>query len=231
MKSLPVFAVTDLQDESSRWILTSLLPGFLLSGALLLYFGQALLTVPLQNQRWIAWMYILGGFILFIIGASSYSRQKFPAVVAALFQKISTGLMPAQLLLLVSGPALSYAASLLAGFEAKMHQPWHAAAAWVIAILLMILGSLRFPIRFDKPNLPPWEIAAALAILGLGAYLRLSNLGEIPWLLTGDEGSAGLTAIQFINGERNNIFTTGWFAFPSLFYFLQSLPIRLLAIP
>jgi 4-amino-4-deoxy-L-arabinose transferase-like glycosyltransferase len=54
------------------------------------------------------------------------------------------------------------------------------------------------------------------------------NTEKIPHVLSGDEASSGLSAVEFINGETDNIFSVGWFSFPSFFYFIQSIPIRLL---
>jgi 4-amino-4-deoxy-L-arabinose transferase-like glycosyltransferase len=66
----------------------------------------------------------------------------------------------------------------------------------------------------------------ALFVTILAFLLRGVATDRIPIFLTGDEGSSGITSANFIKGEWNNIFTTGWFSFPSFFSFLQSLSIR-----
>ncbi len=58
--------------------------------------------------------------------------------------------------------------------------------------------------------------------------VRGINTAEIPHVLSGDEADSGLGSVDFIKGKINNIFSIGWYSFPALFYFLQSLSIRLI---
>ncbi|MBN1266514.1 MAG: glycosyltransferase family 39 protein [Anaerolineales bacterium] len=224
------FSILDLKTPADSWTMAEILPGYLLCGGLLLYFGQAMLPVPPETQQWIGWVYIGTGFYLFFAGASGFSRSRFPAVLALPFRKGAAwfGIKPVQFMLLAITLPLSWAASHLAGLQPLMHQPGPAAAAWIFAVLFLILGTINFPLQRSKVAIPRWEIAIAAVIFLVGLYLRVVQLDNIPWLLTGDEGSAGVSAVHFINGDQNNIFSTGWFSFPSLFYFLQSLPIRVL---
>ncbi len=69
-------------------------------------------------------------------------------------------------------------------------------------------------------------IAGMLFIIS--TLIRAFAAEQIPPLLNGDEASAGLSAIQFVEGQTNNIFGVGWFSFPSFFYAVQSLSIRAL---
>jgi VanZ family protein len=47
-------------------------------------------------------------------------------------------------------------------------------------------------------------------------------------MLSGNEVSFGLTALEFLDGTRSNLFNTAWGSFPSLYPFLQSIPIQML---
>ncbi len=44
----------------------------------------------------------------------------------------------------------------------------------------------------------------------------------MPYVLSGDEGSAGLTAWEFRTGARDNLLSLGWFSFPALYFGLLS---------
>jgi 4-amino-4-deoxy-L-arabinose transferase-like glycosyltransferase len=85
---------------------------------------------------------------------------------------------------------------------------------------------------WDKDEAVPKVSKRTLLVAGLfflvGFILRAVSAETIPPVLNGDEASAGLSAIHFIEGQVNNIFGVGWFSFPSLFYFLQSISIRIL---
>ncbi len=71
--------------------------------------------------------------------------------------------------------------------------------------------------------------AYTLALLLVAAFLiRIVNISSIPVVLSGDEASAGLNAVEFIEGKTNNIFRVGWYSFPTFYFFIQSIPIALL---
>jgi 4-amino-4-deoxy-L-arabinose transferase-like glycosyltransferase len=69
-----------------------------------------------------------------------------------------------------------------------------------------------------------------LAVGGIGLLallLRLWQVQSLPYTLSGDEASQGLEAIQVINREIRNPFTTGWLGVPTMSFFFNSLTIRL----
>ncbi len=94
----------------------------------------------------------------------------------------------------------------------------------ILAISAAILGSFSKPIR--KPQLKPLAIVLPLTLTIIAFIVRAFASDRIPINLTGDEGSSGMAAMSFIKGEMNNPFISGWFSFPSLFFFIQSLSIR-----
>ena len=95
---------------------------------------------------------------------------------------------------------------------------------WLTAILLSFAAGWDNP-AWGVPRRKTLLIASALFLFALST--RLINSGQIPNPMYGDEGSFGASAVEFISGESNNIFTTSWFQFPSMYFFIQSLPIRL----
>jgi len=45
----------------------------------------------------------------------------------------------------------------------------------------------------------------------------------MPFVLGGDEGSAGLVGWEFVQGNRDNLLSLGWFSFPALYFWLLSI--------
>ena len=70
------------------------------------------------------------------------------------------------------------------------------------------------------------EVALVAACTLVGFALRTVHLETIPYVLSGDEASMGLEAVRVIQGDLNNMFATGWLSHPTLFFFMQSLPLR-----
>jgi 4-amino-4-deoxy-L-arabinose transferase-like glycosyltransferase len=123
---------------------------------------------------------------------------------------------------------LASAGWLAAGDAMLMRQPQLAVSLWLLGILLLVIGSLtHWPNLGERPRpTREWLIVAAVFVGAL--LLRGIGTAPFPWLLTGDEGSGGLSALEFINGERNNIFGLGWFSFPAFYFYVQSISIQFL---
>ena len=58
--------------------------------------------------------------------------------------------------------------------------------------------------------------------------LRAWQMSQFPNTYSGDEGSAGLFAVELLDGKANNLFSLGWFSFPALYFAVQSAAIALL---
>ena len=71
------------------------------------------------------------------------------------------------------------------------------------------------------------EVALVMACTLVGLALRVVNLETVPYVLSGDEAAMGLEAVRVIRGELTNMFATGWLSHPTLYFFVQSLPLRL----
>jgi 4-amino-4-deoxy-L-arabinose transferase-like glycosyltransferase len=112
-----------------------------------------------------------------------------------------------------------------AGDRWLMRLPALAVGPWALAIALVLVGT-RQPGRPIWE--PPWTRLEAALLLGItiAAFLaRAASVSSIPWLFTGDEGSAGLSAVDFVEGRQNNIFALGWFSFPALYFYIESLSV------
>ncbi|MHC1741318.1 MAG: ArnT family glycosyltransferase [Anaerolineaceae bacterium] len=125
-----------------------------------------------------------------------------------------------QLTLVLLSILLSIIASYLAGFSLIMHVQVWPIILWFTSIILMVLAG----VRYFKPNKRIllscifWFMLFTLAAL----YWRVIDTTHIPVSLSGDEGSAGLFAVNFLTGKVDNPFILGWYSFPTMFSFIQS---------
>ena len=95
-----------------------------------------------------------------------------------------------------------------------------AIGCWLGALLLFSFGSWQADEAFPKPTRRTLLIALGLFLVS--TLVRVYEINNIPPLLNGDEASAGLSAVTFLEGSTRNIFGVSWFSFPSLFFYLQS---------
>ena len=97
-----------------------------------------------------------------------------------------------------------------------------AAAAWFSAVSL--LAPPAPPGGFRRPSATALALAAAVAA---ALALRVVGLGSVPFTLGGDEASQGLEAIEVLEGELRNPFSTSWYSVPTMSFFFQSVWLRL----
>jgi 4-amino-4-deoxy-L-arabinose transferase-like glycosyltransferase len=97
-----------------------------------------------------------------------------------------------------------------------------------MAILVRVVRA-ETPPRSSLDWIPyrPWEVWSLAALCLLAFLLRIVNLEGNPAILSGNEAGVGLSAREFIDGRRTNLFSVAWWSFPSLYAFVQSLPLRL----
>ena len=132
--------------------------------------------------------------------------------------------------LVPGGLALGAAAHALAGEGPLMEHPLLAPLAWLLGVGLVAAALWRRD-ETPTPFALPWpraEIAGVAALFVAALLLRLIGNNAVPAMLTGDEGSAALNAVAVTKGEFNNPFTIGWFSFPSLFFLLPGVAIKVL---
>lgn len=133
------------------------------------------------------------------------------------------GASPAQLILL--GLALMFAAlaTLTSGRALLAHHAGVSLAAWPLAVICAALGSLDLRETWPRPSRR--EALAIMALFVAALLMRGVANEQIPSTFSGDEGSSGLFALQYLSGDADNIFTFGWFSFPSFYFALQSIGI------
>lgn len=130
-----------------------------------------------------------------------------------------------QVVLLIMSFVLVVIAAYSAGPDLKMRLPWFAITGWLVAIALVLAAGWQEgapKIGFNRK-----VILTLVVLFGIAMLLRGLGTAEIPRVLSGDEASSGISSVAFVNGDMDNIFTVGWFSFPSLFYYLQSISLRI----
>lgn len=203
-----------------------------LKKAFILLLAVALIAASLWSQpggpRGLNWLLLGLGLALLVAGRRSLDVDGLPGWLERLERGLRQGLGVSdwQVVCLALSPALAVIATLAAGVDAKMHQSVLAVAAWLGGIILVFVGGWQ-PLR-QKPALNGRTLLVTGLLIGLAFLIRGVNTTHIPIVLSGDEASAGLSAVEFVKGNTNNIFRVGWFSFPSLYFYIQSIPIALL---
>lgn len=215
---LPGFAA---EQETCRWLLTVLL----LAGILIMVLSQGLYAASADEARPVLAIPFGLGLIFFLLAGHTAASRDFALWRNRLLRNVSgyLGLHPAQLILLFLALISAYLAHLAAGDGLQARQPLLAATAWILAILSAVAAGLRWgEWRRSLPPLPRREVLLTIALFLAALALRVISLNELPTTLSGDEASAGLVAVQFRQGEADNLLGLGWFSFPSFFFAVQS---------
>ncbi|MBM2848562.1 MAG: glycosyl transferase, family 39, partial [Anaerolineales bacterium] len=202
----------------------------LLSAVGLMALGQQIF-IRAPETRVTGLPFIVGGVGLFVLGRHLYLTRALPNWLNALSARLR--ITPFQLILLLLAGMSAYAARFFAGNDAKMLNPLAAVASWLAALGLVMTGSYDFGAGRNSSAVsevlgPSWsrrEMFAMAALMIFAFLVRAVANGEIPHVLTGDEGSAGLAAVDILEGRFNNPFIVSWFSFPSLFFFAPAVSI------
>lgn len=199
------------------------------SGLALVWMGQTVYAkVPLPEQLFV-FVVTAVGMASFFFGGQVAIKKQFPLWLIQLilpllrFFEISVG----QLCMLFFALCFAGMARLAAGDALLARQSAISVVAWLFALILAVFGFYptlqRGKFNFGrKVNITKkdWIVVAVFFLAAL--LLRGVALGQYPRSFSGDEGSVGIHALLFLNGEADNLFTGGWFSFPSLYFALLS---------
>ncbi|MDK1080120.1 MAG: glycosyltransferase family 39 protein [Anaerolineae bacterium] len=199
----------------------------LLGGGLLLFLSQKIKLDGLLTQGYDPAWHLLLGVLLVALGYLTFQSEKVFLYLDSRIQKISKWLeiKPLQIVLITLSIPFAIMVPLAAGGNGLMNSPFPAIFAWLVSISLIVIGGYSYKTNkfIIKTQTMYW-----LAILALASLpIRGIATDHIPINLTGDEGSSGIFAARFLTGEWDNIFITGWYSFPNLFYYFQSLSIKI----
>jgi 4-amino-4-deoxy-L-arabinose transferase-like glycosyltransferase len=210
------------------------LAAMMLGGLLLLLLGQMSYAQIPAPSVWFVWGEMLLGGGSFLWAGSRIGRQRVsPAWLVRKLHQVGHwfGIAGWQVWLLGLAALLALLARLAAGNEPLARQWDVSVVAWLLALCFCVVGGLplteagRWLKRGFGLTRGEWWLLLALFV---GAWLlRGTAVTSYPNTFSGDEGSAGLHTALFLQGKANNWFTIGWFSFPSLYYALQSVFIRL----
>jgi 4-amino-4-deoxy-L-arabinose transferase-like glycosyltransferase len=174
---------------------------------------------------------VAAGLVLVLLAQSVYRRKAAPRWLVTAAGQLH--LMAEQPILLGLALTCAYAAKAMAAHDALPPNPVLPFALWAIAIALAVMGSRRADEGKGAvagalgPAWPRYEQVGVLLLFAVALAIRAWGNGHVPGALTGDEGSAGLMALEWAEGRFLNPFVTGWFSFPSLFFALPAASISL----
>ena len=131
---------------------------------------------------------------------------------------------PMQVALLLAGLTASLTARAAAGDGLLVHSGL-ATPLWLMGIALTVTGLWKREVH-DSKSWATWEIMLLVGLFAAAFATRVYQVAELPYVLSGDEGSAGLTGVEFLDGRRNNLLSTAWFSFPALYFALLSISQR-----
>jgi len=200
----------------------------LFSGALITILGEALRSALPADVRGATISFTILGIILFILGMATINRPALPKGSERILAVLSKWLQvtPAQVILLLSSLILAGIAIMASGDTLLMRAPLVALLAWILSIAAALLGAWPLKAKGKQISWQPFLIAAGLASIAF--LLRGINTQGIPNTLTGDEASAGLFGVEFIQGQVDNILGFGWYSFPALYFYIQAISISIL---
>jgi sugar lactone lactonase YvrE/4-amino-4-deoxy-L-arabinose transferase-like glycosyltransferase len=112
--------------------------------------------------------------------------------------------------------------------------------ASLVALLVTFLGVEAWPrgegllpgpwddwFAAGVPRIPVWvESALVLIVMGIAVYMRVWNLEYHPGIF-GDEGERGIDARAIFEGQPDNIFGTGWWGVPNLYFYTVATSFRI----
>lgn len=201
-------------------------------GLLLILLSQVANRTALPGERLPSFLLLLAGGLILLIGIQSMMRGRLPGWLGQPLARLGGFLRvtPAQVVLLGLALGLSLLARQAAGDGILANQATTATFAWLLAVAFAVAGSVN---RAEgdpaqKLAVTRWDIMLSLGLFALALALRATALTRFPNTYSGDEGSAGLFAVELLTGKANNLFGVGWFSFPALYFTVQSAAIALL---
>ena len=133
--------------------------------------------------------------------------------------------------LIVLGFLMALIAYLISADGQSMQRVALALILWISAISLSIyalwdrkqLAEGLYPFR----EVAKWEVVALAGLFLFALLLRVINLVDHPFVLSGSEASIGLDAWGVVSGQIRNPFATSWLSNPTLPFYFLAIPLRI----
>ncbi len=203
---------THHDQESSASLESTLLMG---GGLLLVFLGQYLAQIsPHKLITTVLLALGAGGFLIGVLAANSTTiADKLQKILGTAASRLD--ISKPQVLLLIFGFSLSMASRAAASNALIAHSPWHA-LIWLAGCLSVVAAYWQGSLKESLRGIDRWDWILAGVLTAIALASRLIQLDQIPYTVSGDEGSVGLMAWDYSTGVRNNLLIMGWFSFPAL---------------
>jgi 4-amino-4-deoxy-L-arabinose transferase-like glycosyltransferase len=216
----------DSRAPNGSWSLATTL--LVVEAAASILVGQILLQGYTARPAYEFILPTIGGLLLLGVALGDSLFDRLPRRLAARVAPLRRWLDPRSSRgpLYLAGLVAALDAALIAGDDLILRLPALSLGFWLFGIVIVLVAASA--ITRPSSRLRRWELLGLALIVAVAGAARLIRLGEIPWLLTGDEASFGLSARELLDGVWTNPFRVAWYSFPSLFYALPAASIRLL---
>jgi len=173
-----------------------------------LLFGIGLIIISYQTtiQMKSHWLYIVlltGG--IFLTGISLYKDNHDNQIILTngyISKQKLTKLQVWQIAGMITSIFLSVLTIRFSGFTFLMDQPYLAIGAWVLGICLFVTSGYS---TISKNQISRKTILTFLILICAAFLIRIYHVVNLPIVLSGDEASFGLNAVEFLQGKRDNI--------------------------
>jgi len=225
----PVAVETAPREPLPAAVLRPLAWALVGGGGALAVLAQLVSRVTPEDQRSRVFLLVLLGGLILMLGVRTFMRGALPRGIDGLVARLAAWLnvAPVQVVLLLMAPAFAWLARLAAGDHMLAHHAAVSVLAWLLAIAFAVGGSVireaRRPLNIDR-----WDVILTAVLFVAALALRAYQTAVYPDTYSGDEGSAGLFAVELLTGKANNLFGIGWFSFPSFYFTVQSAAIALM---
>ena len=212
---------------AANFINLELGPMLLLGGFSLIMVYQSLLPALPEEKKNISLGIIILGILLLLLGVRIIRFGQAPAWITKVFRRLNQllNINNTQIVYVVFSAACGFILLLAAGDGNFMRHLPLAILCWILGTTFFVMGVWdgKGLSNVDYRNIAAWM--AAFFVVGFA--LRGIGLESVPKVLTGDESSGGLSAANFVADRMDNIFVLGWYNFPSLYFYLQSIPMEI----
>jgi hypothetical protein len=105
---------------------------------------------------------------------------------------------------------------------ATQHAMWAVMLIDIVAVTHVTYSDNHAPPFFEKNSLDWYVTGAMLGVFAVAFGLRMTNINYLP-VFGGDEASATLFGIAVRDGVVNNLFASGWYEFPAMWFIIPAL--------